>query len=92
MEQIFEIDDYVHTLTIHLIDNNPYQALHADIWTDESYMGTVVLNHFLEMNDYLGRSVSMFRCNFNELINPCTIRIKIKTELLYKDKITMILF
>jgi hypothetical protein len=86
----FNTDDHIHGLVIELVDNNPYPNLEIDIWFDSLHTGTFNVPHYVDINDdCFGSDTSIFRTDFKPFKTTKIIKIKIKTELLYNDKITM---
>lgn len=86
----FKTDDFVYGLTISLIDNNPYDKLDVDIWFGHLLFGSFTVPHAFNINDdHFGRDTSVFKIQFNPFKTTEKIKIKVKTELLYNDLITM---
>jgi hypothetical protein len=87
--ELFKTDDFVHGLTISLIDNNSYDKLDVDIWIDYLLFGSFSVPHSFDIDDdHLGRNTSVFKIFFNPFKTTKTIKIKVKTEL-YNDLVTM---
>jgi hypothetical protein len=84
----FKTDDYVHGITLELIDNNPYNKIAVDIWIDRLFVSSYNIPRIFDTNDdYLGRSTAVFKMLFRPFRASKIIKIEVKTKLLYNDQI-----
>lgn len=86
----FKTTDFVTGIIINLIDNNPYSKLTIDIWFEQLYVGSYDVPHAFDIeDDYLGRSLAIFKTLFKPFKTTENIKVQIKTKLLHNDLITM---
>jgi len=89
-EFTFKTDEYVYGIFMELIDNNPYNKITVDIWFEHLYLGSYDIPHKFDIDDdHLGRSTAFFKTQFRPFKTTKTIKIMVKTKLLYNDLITM---
>jgi hypothetical protein len=89
MEQNFKTCEFIHGITIELIDNNPYDYLDVEIFFGNISKGIYKVKHFIDIDG--DQSTAIFKTFFKPFKSSEIIKITVKTDLLYKDLIKIYL-